>query len=109
MREKGAFSGITKESKKVFVNHPGGKLIRLGPDACTESELLAIIFGTGSRNKTALQIADEVLEKYYSLYGLMGVPLKEFMEIKGLKEAKATKIAAVFEIARRLVKCLERE
>jgi DNA repair protein RadC len=103
------YTEMTKDGKETLWNHAGGKLRRLGPESCTETELLAIIFGTGIRDKTALQVADEVLEKYHSLYGLMGLSLKELMKIKGLKEVKATKIAAVFEITRRLVRCLERE
>jgi DNA repair protein RadC len=109
MEKNTAFSGITKNSEKVSWKHPGGKFRRLGPESCTESELLAIILGSGSRNKTALQIAEEILEKYHSLYGLMGMPLKELMQINGLKDVKATQLAAVFEIARRIVKYLEKE
>lgn len=103
------FSGISKDSKDVSWSHAGGKLRRIGPDACNESELLAIILGSGIPNKSANAIADEILEKYHSLYGLMGISLKELMQIKGLKEVKATQLAAVFEITRRIVKYLERE
>lgn len=39
----------------------------------------------------------------------MGISLKELMLIKGLKDVKATQLAAVFEIARRIVKYLEKE
>lgn len=108
MREKGVYTGTTKDSKQVFWDHAGGKLRRLGPDSCTESELLAIVLGAGIKEKTAHQIADEILEKHDCLYGLMGVSLKELMEIKGLKEVKATQLAAVFEIAKRIMKYLER-
>jgi len=94
---------------KYLWKHPGGKLRRLGPGSCTESELLAIVLISGIREKTAQQIAEEILEKYNSLHGLMGISLNELMKIKGLKEVKATQIAAVFEIARRIVKHLEKE
>jgi DNA repair protein RadC len=109
MREKRDYSGLIKDCKDVLWNHAGGKFRRLGPDSCTESELLAIVLGGGVRNKTAEQIAEEILEKHDSLYGLMGVSLKELMQIKGLKEVKVTQLAAVFEIARRIVKYLEKE
>ena len=89
--------------------HPGGKFRRIGPSSCGETELLAIILGSGSRGKTAEQIAQQILDKYGTLPGLMGVSLKELIKIKGLKEVKATQIAAVFEIARRIVKHLEKE
>lgn len=109
MEKNVALSERTKDDKGVSWSHAGGKFRRLGPASCTESELLAIVLGSGSRNKTAQQIAEEILEKHHSLYGLMGISLKELMEIKGLKDVKATQLAAVFEIARRIVKYLERE
>lgn len=102
-------SAITKLGEKVTWHHPGGKFRRLGPGSCGENELLAIILGSGTRDKTAQQIAEEMLGRYHSLYGLMGISLKELMQIKGLKEIKATQLAAVFEIARRIVKYLEKE
>lgn len=95
--------------KKKSWNHPGGKFRRLGSSNCTEVELLAIIIGSGSREKSALQIAREIIDKYGSLPNLMGMSLKEIMKVKGLKEVKVTQIAAVFEIARRIVKHLEKE
>lgn len=88
--------------------HPGGKFRRLGPGSCTETELLAIIIGSGSRGKSAKKIAGEILDKYKNLTGMMGISLKEVMKVKGLKEVKATQLAAVFEIARRIVKHLEK-
>ena len=100
---------LIKDDKKIFWQHAGGKFRRLGPDSCTENELLAIVLGSGIKGKTALQIADEILDIHHSLYGLMGISLRELMEIKGLKEVKATQLAAVFEIARRVVKYLEKE
>lgn len=109
MAGKGAYSELNNNAKEVSWHHAGGKFRRLGPDSCTESELLAIILGSGARNRTSQQIADEILDKHHSLYGLMGISLKDLMEIKGLKEVKATQLAAVFEISRRIVKYLEKE
>ena len=89
--------------------HPGGKLRRLGPHSLSDTELLAVIVGSGSRGKSSLQIAEEIIDRYHSLNGIMGKTIKELMAIKGLKEVKATQLAAVFEVARRIVKSLERE
>ena len=98
-----------KTDKDITWKHPGGKFRRLGPRSCSESELIAIILGTGTQKKTAITTADEILDKYHSLCGLMGISLEELMKIKGLKEVKATQIAAVFEIARRIMKYIEKE
>jgi len=37
--------------------HPGGKLIEVGPSALTDEELLAILIGSGYKNRTAQDIA----------------------------------------------------
>jgi DNA repair protein RadC len=100
---------VNKGGKKVTWRHPGGKLRRLGPSSLTDTELLTIILGSGSRGRSAEEIAGDIISRYYSLPGLMGKTIGELMTIKGLKEVKATQIAAVFEAARRIVKALERE
>ena len=100
---------VDKEGKEVVWRHPGGKLRRLGPTSLTDTELLSVILGSGSRSRSAEEIAGEIINKYYSLQGLMGKTIGELMAIKGLKEVKATQLAAVFEVARRIIKALERE
>ncbi|MCX5804249.1 MAG: hypothetical protein NTU69_12110 [Proteobacteria bacterium] len=89
--------------------HPGGKLIELGPAALTDEELLAALIGAGYKGRTAQDIAKELLDKYYSIAGLMGKKLTDLAKIKGLKDVKVVRIAAAFEIARRVVKALEKE
>jgi len=100
---------VNKEGKEIVWRHPGGKLRRLGPSSLTDAELLTVILGSGISGRSAEEIANDIISKYYSLSGLMGKTIGELMTIKGLKEVKATKIAAVFEVARRIVKTLERE
>lgn len=89
--------------------HPGGKFRRLGAAYCSDKELLAIIIGSGTKGKSAEQIAEEIIDKYHSIYGLMGKSLEDIEKIKGLKLVKATRLAAVFELARRVVKYLEKQ
>ena len=84
--------------------HPGGKLLRSGSDTLTDSELLAIIISSGSPRKPAEQIAQELIEKFQSFRGMAEQDVKEFMKIKGLGQVKLCRIAAAFEIARRIVK-----
>jgi len=100
---------VNKEGKEIVWRHPGGKLRRLGPTSLTDTELLTVILGSGIRGRPAEEIADDIISRYYSLPGLMGKTIGELMTIKGLKEVKATQIAAIFEVARRIVKALERE
>jgi len=89
------------EAKKKW-RHPGGKLREVGAQALTDAELLAILISTGIKGKSAEEIAKEVLERFGSLSEMANVPLERFLEIKGLSDVKIIRIAAAFEIARRL-------
>jgi DNA repair protein RadC len=83
---------------------PGGKLREEGAASLTDTELLAILISTGIPGKPALKIAEEILEKFGSLEGLANQPLEKLLEIKGLADVKIIRIAAAFELARRLAR-----
>ena len=89
--------------------HPGGKFREVGPEAVTDAELLAILISTGTKNKPAEKIAEEILAKFGSFQGMANQPLSKLLQIKGLGEVKAIRIAAAFEIARRIVNEVLRE
>jgi DNA repair protein RadC len=93
---------------EVF-KHPGGKLRRLGANSCSDRDLLAIILNTGTSKYSAEKISEMVLEKFGSLNNLMGRKLSELIEIEGIGEVKATQIAALFELTKRIIKKLETE
>ena len=82
--------------------HPGGKLRELGAASLNEQELLAILISTGIKGRSAEQIAAETLQHFGSLQALAKRPLEEFLKIKGLSAVKSIRIAAAFELARRL-------
>ncbi len=82
--------------------HPGGKLREEGAASLSDAELLAILISTGVHAKPAETIASEVIEKFGSLEGLANQPLERLLEIKGLSDVKITRIAAAYELARRL-------
>jgi DNA repair protein RadC len=82
--------------------HPGGKLREEGASALSERDLLAILISTGVRGRSAERIAGEVLEEFGSLRSLAGRPLEELLRFKGLSDVKIIRIAAAFEIGRRL-------
>lgn len=89
--------------------HPGGKLIELGPEKLSDAELLSILISTGIKGKPAEKIAEEILAKYGSFRGMANQPLEKFLEIKGLGDAKIIRIAAAFEIAKRCVDLVIKE
>lgn len=74
----------------------------LGAEALSDVELLAILISTGIKGMPAAEIAEEVVERFGSLSDMANVPLEKFLEITGLSDVKIIRIAAAFEIARRL-------
>ena len=86
-----------------YWTHPGGKLRELGPESLSDAELLSILISTGVKGKSAEYIANEILSKYGSFKGMANQPLEKFLNIKGLGDVKIIRIAAAFEIARRIV------
>ncbi len=84
-------------------NHPGGKLREEGADKLTDQELLAILISSGIKGKPAEKIADELIQKFGSFERLVNQPLERLLEIKGLSDVKIIRIAAAFELARRII------
>ena len=91
-------------SKTQKWQHPGGKLREVGPEALSDTELLAILISSGIPGKPAEKIAEEIIERFGSFKGMANQPLNKFLQIKGLADVKIIRIAAAFEIARRIVK-----
>jgi DNA repair protein RadC len=91
------------DSQLKHWRHPGGKLRDLGAESLTDAELLSILISAGIKGKSAEKIAEEILVKFGSFKGMANQPLKKFLDIKGIADVKIIRIAAVFEIARRIV------
>jgi DNA repair protein RadC len=89
---------------------PRERLLQDGPQHLTEAELLGILLGKGTRKKTAIDLARELLERYESLQKLFSRSPSELMTIKGIGIAKAAILSAAFELVRRIQsqKCAER-
>jgi DNA repair protein RadC len=81
---------------------PRERLIEAGPGALSDAELLGLLFGIGSREKTAVELAGEVISESGSLHGLFDVSLHELTKVKGIGEAKACITLAAVELARRI-------
>lgn len=94
-------------------NLPYEKFLRFGPKGLTESELLAIILRTGTRDKSALELAEEVLAlaepSREGLLGLYDIPIERLMEIKGIGEVKAVKLKCITELSQRIASATARE
>jgi DNA repair protein RadC len=82
--------------------HPGGKLLRAGPQTLTAAELLAVIISAGTAKHPAERIAAEIVEKYSSFRGIAEQPFEALRNISGLGQVKLCRIAAALEIGRRM-------
>ena len=81
---------------------PREKLLALGPEYLSNSELLAILFRTGGHQYTAVDMALTILNEYGDLHTLAEIDFRKFFKLKGIGPAKAITLAASFEIARRI-------
>ena len=82
---------------------PREKLIAHGPGVLSNSELLAIMLGSGSKEESVLDLSNR-LNLEFGFSRLFKMSYSELKQIKGIKEAKACKLMALFEIARRVNK-----
>src|SRR5215212_1112989 len=81
---------------------PRERLLEAGPAALSDGELLGLLFGIGSREKTAVELAGEVISEAGGLHGLYHVNAHELMEVKGIGAAKACILLAAVELGRRI-------
>jgi DNA repair protein RadC len=81
---------------------PREKLRLRGETALTTAELLAIILNTGVRGETVIDVANRLLVEHGGLPGLVRADYEDLRRTRGLGEAKASRLKAVLELARRL-------
>lgn len=83
-------------------DRPREKLLKKGTAALSNSELIAILINNGNKDKSAVDLAKEVLKLGHdNLVELGKLTLKDLQRIKGIGEAKAITIAAALELGRR--------
>ena len=80
---------------------PREKLLARGPGALSDAELLALLLRTGLPGKNALQMGQELVDKFGGIGGLLHTSADALKKIKGLGPAKRSEIVAVLELARR--------
>lgn len=81
---------------------PRERLRAHGPQALSNSELLAIILRTGTARDNVLELAGKLLAKYGGLGGLLRTDFSELCLEHGLGEAKTAQLKAALEIGKRL-------
>ncbi|HEV3048621.1 MAG TPA: DNA repair protein RadC [Solirubrobacteraceae bacterium] len=81
---------------------PRERLLQHGPEALSESELLAIILRSGRRGKSALDLATSLLGEYGALSALASARPEELATRQGVGAAKAATLVAAFQLGRRV-------
>ena len=81
---------------------PREKLIKYGSQNLAEYELLAIILGVGSSSENVFELSKRIIDSFDNLKELLDLTYEELIKIKGIKQAKATKIIASIEFAKRI-------
>ncbi|MGH7394268.1 MAG: RadC family protein [Candidatus Methylomirabilales bacterium] len=87
--------------KWPVAERPRERLLRDGPAALTDGELLAILCRTGRAGTSALTLARQLLTRFGSLRGLDAAEAQALREISGLGPAKIAQLKAAFEVGRR--------
>lgn len=86
---------------------PYEKCEHYGAETLTNPELLAVLLKTGTREKTSLSLAMEILDAHPSYKGLIGIhhlTRQDLMKIRGIGPVKAVQILCAVELSKRLAK-----
>ena len=86
---------------------PVEKCMRMGPGALSDAELLAVIIRSGSKDETAVELAEHVLGlsgNWYGLQALHHLSMQELRKLDGIGNVKAVQLHCLAEIARRIAK-----
>ncbi|HET7649937.1 MAG TPA: DNA repair protein RadC [Gammaproteobacteria bacterium] len=84
-----------------LAERPREKLLAQGPVALSDAELLAVFLRVGSRGKTAVDLARDLLTEFGGLRGILTADRRRLCAAHGIGSAKFAQLQAVLEMARR--------
>ena len=90
-----------ERSEWISGEGPRERLLSKGADALSDVELLAVLLGTGYRERSALALSRDLLRQYDGLGGLLRADADSLMACPGLGPAKVALVRASLELARR--------
>lgn len=85
-----------------FSERPRERLAKLGAEALSVQELLALVLGRGIKGESVMVTAQRLLSRFGSLKNIAEASLEQLCEIKGIAFAKSTQLKAAFELSRRM-------
>jgi len=87
---------------------PRERLWHLGTHAIGDAELLALLLGTGTRDRPALDVAAELVRSAGGVATLSRSTARELAQVHGVGMARASRVAAAFELGRRAIELAQR-
>ena len=81
---------------------PRERLLKLGSEALSAQEILALILGRGIKGESVMVTSQKLLTRFGNLKGIANASVEELSEIKGVGLAKAAQIKAALELSKRL-------
>jgi DNA repair protein RadC len=100
---------VSDTKSKSFTIHdlppserPRERLQKLGVEALSAQEILAVILGRGVSGESVMVTAQRLLSRFENLKGIAEASVEELSQVKGIGIAKAAQIKAAFELASRL-------
>ena len=88
---------------------PRERLMERGADALRNAELIAILLRTGMKGVSAVQVAEQLLNKFSTLDNLSRASVPELRQIKGIGRDKAIALQSAFTLARRMAQEIRQE
>jgi DNA repair protein RadC len=82
-------------------DRPRERLQRLGAEALSAQEILAVILGRGIAGESVMVTAHRLLSQFGGIKGIAGASLEELSQVRGIGTAKAAQIKAAVELSRR--------
>jgi DNA repair protein RadC len=84
------------------IARPREKMLKYGPRALTNTELLAVVLGNGVEGENVLQVAEDLMRRH-GADSLPGLTLEGWRTARGIGTVKACQMTAAFELARRIL------
>jgi len=88
----------------TWTERPRERLLREGPEALSNGELLAILLRTGTKGRSALHVAQQVMQQAQSLEQLTRASVEELCTVPGVGPDKAVTLKAALSLAQRLAR-----
>jgi DNA repair protein RadC len=88
---------------------PRERLMAKGADALKDSELIAILLRTGRKGASAIEVAEQVRQRFDSLDSMSRATIAELRQVKGIGRDKAIALKSAFTLARRMAEEIRQE